>query len=94
MDQGLKNRDVTAIRPPTAVIQGLSNVWGVSREEALWNCYMPHVPYTPRLTLEQAAKLFPYQEYCDGQATRDRIASFHENVPKLELDYGTAAGRE
>ncbi len=68
--QGVQDHDLSAPRMPEWMVRDCMADWEMSRRETIWRTYLPHIPYTERLSIKEASDIFPYREHAKERAKR------------------------
>lgn len=87
VQEGMTNFNVNAPRPPTCGLRVWADIWKISVNHAIWRIYIPHVPYTPAMTMEECIKIWPYSSYLQEQADR-KICDYETKVRRHVAECG------
>ena len=79
MLQGVQDKDLNAPRMPEWMVRDFMREWGMCRRETIWRSYLPHIPYTEKLTIKEASGLFPYNEH---KREADRRKAWNEGLER------------
>lgn len=63
VETGLDNYDLEAPRPPLCILEMFADDGEIGIKQVLWRLYLPHLPWSPSMSLEEAGWMFPYADH-------------------------------